>query len=298
MWLLDAALQFQPFMFRPSFVTTVIEPAATGNPGFVTTPVNWASHLMLHQLTFFNAVFATLQLLIAVGLFWLRTVKPALGLSIIWALSVWWFGESLGGILVGASPITGVPGAALLYALVAILVWPSPARPVGRLASVATAGPAGAAAAKLAWVTLWGTFAHYLLLPANRAPEAISQVLLQTDGQPGWLAAVMSGLSRAADHRGVEVSLVLALLCAGIALAIMAQPLIRPALALAASLGLLFCLAQGLGGILTGQGTDPSTGPLLILLSACYLPRLITAPQRDSPRPARRLEWALVHRSR
>ena len=35
-WLLDAALQFQPFMFRPLFVTSVIEPAAAGNPAFVT----------------------------------------------------------------------------------------------------------------------------------------------------------------------------------------------------------------------------------------------------------------------
>jgi len=281
MWLLDAALQYQPFMFRPSFVTTIIEPAATGNPGFVTTSVNWASHLMMHQLAFFNAVFASAQLLIAVGLFFRRTVKPALALSIIWALSVWWFGESLGGILVGMSPIAGVPGAALLYALIAILIWPSSPKTAGQLTSVAAAGPIGATAAKLAWVALWGTFAHYLLLPANRAPEAVTQVVSHTDGEPGWLAAAMNGLSRAADHRGVEISVVLAVLCAGAALAIMAQPLIRPALVLAATLGLLFCLAEGLGGILTGQGTDPGTGPLLILLTACYLPHRISPAAVD-----------------
>jgi hypothetical protein len=273
MWLLDAALQYQPFMFRPSFVTTVVEPAATGNPGFVTTSVNWASHLMLHQPAFSNAVVATIQLLIAVGLFFRRTVKPALALSIVWALSVWWFGESLGGILVGMSPIAGVPGAVLLYALIAILIRPASPKTAGQRASVATAGRIGATAAKLAWVALWGTFAHYLLLPANRAPAALSEALSHTDGEPGWLAATMSGLSRAADHRGVAVSVVLALLCVGIALAILAQPLVWPALVLAATLGMVFCLAQGLGGIFTGQGTDPSTGPLLILLSACYLPR-------------------------
>ena len=281
-WLLDAALQFQPFMFRPSFVTTVIEPAAAGNPGFVTTSVNWASQLMLHQAAFCNAVFATTQLLIAVGLFVRRTVKLALALSIIWALLVWWLGESLGGVLVGISPLAGLPGAVLIYALVAILVWPSQPTTAGQLTSVATAGPAGVTAAKLAWLALWGTFAHYLLLPANRAPEAISKVLSHTGAEPGWLAAIMSGLSRAADHRGVEISVVLALLCAGIALAILVQPLIWPALVLAATLGVLFSLAQGLGGIFTGQGTDPNTGPLLILLAACYLPRRTSLAVLDS----------------
>jgi hypothetical protein len=281
-WLLDAVLQYQPFMFRPSFVTAVIEPGVTGNPRFVTRSVQWASHLMLHHIVLFNAVFATTQLLIAVGLFWQRTVRPALGLSTVWALLVWWFGESFGGILVGASPLTGLPGAALLYAVVAILVWPIRSRPVGQLTSVATAGPAGATAAKLAWVALWGTFAEYLLLPDNRAPEAISQLLSHTDGQPGWLAAVMNGMSRAADHRGADISVVLALLCVGIALAMLARPLIWPALVLAATLGIVFCLAQGLGGIFTGQATDPSTGPLLILLTACYL------PHRASPDAIRR----------
>jgi hypothetical protein len=35
-WLLDAALQYQPVMFRSSFATMIIEPAAAGNPRFVT----------------------------------------------------------------------------------------------------------------------------------------------------------------------------------------------------------------------------------------------------------------------
>ncbi len=271
-WLLDAALQYQPFMFRPSFVTMIIEAAATGNPPFVTASVSWASHLMLHQVPVFNAAFATVQLLIAVGLFVRRAVKPALALSIVWALSVWWFGESFGGILIGSSPLAGMPGAALLYALIAVLVWPSSRKP-GQLTSVATAGPAGATAAKIVWIALWGGFAHYLLLPANRAPDAISQLFSHTDGQPGWITAVMTGLARATDHRGVEISVALAILCAGIALAVLAERLLRPALVLAAMSGLLFWIAEGLGGIFTGQGTDPSTGPLLILLAACYLPR-------------------------
>lgn len=272
-WLLDAALQYQPFMFRPSFVTTIIQPAASGSPGFVTATVDWASQLMLHQVALSNAVFATIQLLIAAGLFFRRTVRPALVLSIGWALSVWWLGESLGGILAGLSPLAGAPGAALLYALIAVLVWPSPSARCGQPLSVAAVGPGGAAAAKIAWLVLWGSFAHYLLLPASRAPGAVAQQLSDTDGQPGWLTAIMSGLARAAGHRGLEISVVLAVLCAGLALAILAEPLVRPALILVVALGMVFFVAQGLGGVLTGRGTDPGSGPLLILLAACYLPR-------------------------
>ena len=64
-WLLDAALQYQPFMFGPSFVAQVVEPAETGNPHWVTGPVTWASQMMLHHTAAFNAVFASIQLLIA-----------------------------------------------------------------------------------------------------------------------------------------------------------------------------------------------------------------------------------------
>ena len=41
---------------------------------------------------------------------------------------------------------------------------------------------------------------------------------------------------------------------------------------LACLLGLLFWVAEGFGGIATGQATDPNSGPLLILLAACFWP--------------------------
>lgn len=101
LWLLDAALQFQPYMFTGAFPREVIRPTAEGNPGWVHGPVEWSATLMAHHIVVLNAVFATVQLLIALGLFWHRTVKPALSASIVWALLVWWLGEGLGGILTG-----------------------------------------------------------------------------------------------------------------------------------------------------------------------------------------------------
>jgi hypothetical protein len=272
-WLVDAALQYQPFMFGPSFVTQTIEHAETGNPPWVTGPVTWASHVMLYHIAAFNAVFASIQLLIAAGLFFRRTVKLALAISIAWALFVWCFGESLGGILIGSTPLAGVPGAVLLYALIAVLLWPTTRTPAGPLTSPAAASPAGATGAALAWLVLWGSFAVCLLLPVNRAPDAISTLLSHTDGQPAWITASMNGLSRAADHRGLAISIVLAVACACVALAPLARPLLRPALTLAIALALLFWIAEGFGGIFTGQGTDPNSGPLLVLLAACFWPR-------------------------
>jgi hypothetical protein len=281
-WLLDAALQYQPFMFGPSFVTQTIEPAAVGNPHWVTSSVAWASQLMLHHIAAFNSVFASIQLLIAAGLFVRRTVKPALALSIGWAVSVWWLGESLGGILTGSSPLAGVPGAVLLYALIAVLLWPTAPRPASQLTSAA-ASPVGATASELAWLVLWGSLAGYLLLPANRAPDAISALLAHADGQPAWIAAIMNSLSRAADHHGLAISIVLAIACASVASASLTRPLLRPALILAIALALLFWIAEGFGGIFTGHGTDPNSGPLLILLAACFWPRCSRETRMNSP---------------
>ena len=91
--------------------------------------------------------------------------------------------------------------------------------------------------------------------------------------QPGWLVSMMNGLSGLAGQRGTEISLGLAVACALVAVGILAKPAIKPALIMAIVLALYFWLAEGLGGIFTGQGTDPNTGLLLILLAACYWPR-------------------------
>jgi hypothetical protein len=120
---------------------------------------------------------------------------------------------------------------------------------------------------------LWGSFAGYLLPPANRAPDAISALLSRANGQPGWVAAVMNGLSGAADHLGLAISIVLAIACAGVASGSLARQVLRPALILAIALGLLFWIAEGFGAVFTGHPTDPNSGLTLILLAACFWPR-------------------------
>jgi hypothetical protein len=69
------------------------------------------------------------QLALGAGLLFRRTARAALAGTIAWGLAVWWLGEGLGGILGSAtsSPLTGAPGAAVLYALLVLLAlafWP------------------------------------------------------------------------------------------------------------------------------------------------------------------------------
>ena len=124
-WLLDAALQFQPYMFSRGFVTQIIAPATAGNPTLIAAPIAWSARIMAQHIVPADTAFAVIQLAIAAGLFFRRTTKAALAASIAWAVMVWWFGEGLGGVLNGASPLAGLPGAVILYALIAVLLWPT-----------------------------------------------------------------------------------------------------------------------------------------------------------------------------
>jgi hypothetical protein len=268
-------------MFTPFFVTQGIKLSAAGSPSMVASSVDWAGQLMLQHVALYNALFATTQLLIGCGMLFRRTLRLALAGSIAWALAVWWFGESLGGIFTGASPLAGFPGAVVLYALIAVLLWPAGRTPDGQTqackpispASPATSGPLGGRWARLLWLVLWGSFAYSLLLPDNRAPDAIAQIFSTTDGQPAWMVSLMNGMSSLAAQRGTEISVVLATACALVAVGALVKPASKSALAMAVVLALFFWLAEGLGGIFTGEGTDPNTGLLLILLAVCYWPR-------------------------
>jgi hypothetical protein len=148
-WLLDAVLQCQSFMFTRACARMLAE-SAQGNPAVIAGPVTWSARLIDHHVVVLNAIFATTQLLLGLGIAWRPTVKIALGASVIWALAVWWLGEGLGLVLTGdASPVNGAPGAVILYALLAVLLWPARQDTSPLLALLAVAyWPARATAAR------------------------------------------------------------------------------------------------------------------------------------------------------
>ena len=281
-WLLDGVLQYQPSMFTSDF-PRMLAGTSSGNPAVVASPITWSATFIDHHLVVVNAVFATIQLALGLGIAWRPTVKLALGASVAWSLGVWWFGEGLGSVLTGnASPVNGAPGAVILYALLAVLLWPADRDP----AAPFVAGRAvGRGVARGLWLVLWASLAFFAVQPASRAPRAIGGMVSDmAAGQPGWLARIDQHAASALDHQGLAASIVLAVALAAVAVGpCLPARMARAAIVLAIVLAALIWLAEGLGGLFTGAGTDPNSAPLLALLAVAFWP---AAPNRIAPRPA------------
>jgi hypothetical protein len=265
-WLMDGALQLQPFMFRRSFVTQIIAPNEADQPGVIAAPIRLIAHLIEPRVALFNLLAVTIQVLIGIGLIYRPTVKPALLASFGWALGIWWFGEGLGGLFTGnASPLTGAPGAALLYVVAGLIAWP---RARSRTGTAGVGGILGERGARGAWALLWLGFAALWLLPANRADGAVHDAIANAPSGARWLTSIQATVAAPAAGHGLAIALAAAGLSATVALAVLFSRWAKPALLLATAIGLVcFVVGQGMGGILTGSGTDPGTGPLIILLA-------------------------------
>jgi hypothetical protein len=270
-WVLDGILQYQPSMFTKSFPGMLAE-SAHGNPAVMAGPITWSADLIDHHVVVLNAIFATVQLALGLGIAWRPTVRLALAASIAWSLAVWWLGEGFGGILAGtASPVNGAPGPVVLYAILAVLLWPADRDPdapsvAGRFI--------GRRSAQAVWLVLWGSLAAFALLPASRAPGTISDLLSGgADGAPAWLAWIDTRAASALNGHGLAASIVLAVLLALVAAAaFLPVPVLRAAVVLAIALAAALWLAQGMGELFTGMATDPESGPLLALLALSFWP--------------------------
>ena len=130
LWLLDAGLQFQSFMFHRSFVETYVLANANGQPAVLAWIINNIGHFIEPHIAAWNTLFALVQVAIGLGLLFRPTVRYALCLSFAWALGVWVLGEGLGMLLTGtASALTGAPGSVLIYAMLGLLAWPTDREP-------------------------------------------------------------------------------------------------------------------------------------------------------------------------
>lgn len=288
-WLADGALQLQPAMFGRAFVTGVLLPSANGNPGPLAAAIRALAYFVEPHIAVWNALFAITQLVIGVGLLVRRTVRPALIVSFLWSLLVWVFAEGLGGLLTGtASPLTGAPGAVLLYVLIGLWAWPKGA-PGASVGPADSAGwrPGRETGIRMSWAVLWVGDALLFLQPANLVPGALKAAVSQArTGQPAWLADALARVADLIGSHGTLLTLVLAALMAtvGIGLGLGWHESVLLGLAVLLALT-IWVFGEGLGGIFTGLGTDPNTGPLLVLLAfAQYQP---WARHHDMSRSAR-----------
>ncbi len=285
-WLLDGVLQFQGFMFTKGF-NQMLAGTAAGNPAVIAKPITWDANLVDHHMVLLNTIFATIQVLLGLGIAFRPTIRIALAASIAWSLGVWWFGEGLGGILNGgASPLNGAPGAVIIYALLAVLLWPAD-RPVA--APFTAARAVGGQVARALWAVLWLSLAYFALTPDNRAPQGVNGMIVgMNSGEPGWLAALMRGAASLTANQGLATSIVLAAAFVIIAVGVyLPRPAAKATLLLAIVVAaLIWVFAEAFGGILAGGATDPNSGPLLALLALTYWPLRTSRATTTSPAAA------------
>jgi hypothetical protein len=291
LWILDALLQAQPSMFTTAgMVDNVLLPAAQGQPAWIGIPMLWAVGIWARHPAAWNAVAVGLELLagclLLVGRRWPAWGRAGLALSIGWGLVVWYFGEGLGGLFSGSPTyLSGAPGAALLYALLAgaLLLPPS-----------VWAAPQWLRGYHIAIGALWGFGGLLQLAPLYWSPLGLASVAQSVAMMPQPL-----GLS-ALDER-VVASLASAPVLWNTLLSGM---LLVPALLLLAGRGgkILYLVAavwlivvwvvfQGVGMVFSQMATDPNTPLLwaLLLLPVWFAtrrrPAMLGARPAASPPP-------------
>ncbi len=271
LWTIDGLLQLQPRMFTQSLAVDVVANALMSLP----SPIYFGSlrlltGFFLPNLVLWNAGIAALQLAIGISLLVgpVAVRRLALATSVVWSMIVWVFGEGLGGVLTGTitggvfpgtpSVMNGFPGAALIYALVAIFIL----LPDGR------------------W-TLLGRFST-----VRDAPALLFLVFSAVQAAPLMWTGYGQASIFASNTDKVPAQLAASMLQPLTAFSI-AHPVPSNCLELGACLasayglwsgkreGYLFALGWlafiwvfplALGGALTGLATDPNTPPAIALL--------------------------------
>jgi hypothetical protein len=237
------------------------------------------------DLTLWNTLAGEIQVAIGLGLIiGGRALKPALLVSLPWALAVWWFGEGFGGLTSNTlpSPLMGAPGAVILYALIGLLLWPAD-RPAGR--SPAARGLLGERGALAAFSGLWLLCAALWLVNVNRAAGATHEMIkAMSEASPHWLASAQSSVNAHTAGHGTAIAVVLAALSIAVALAVWVPRLRWPALLVAIVISLAYWVfGQDIGGpFWVESATDVNAGPLFALLALCLLPVAERSPRAAS----------------
>ena len=273
LWLIDGMLQLQPYMFTQGFATKVIAPAAVGQPEWVAWPVHQAASVIGSHPVALDVLFALIQLALGIGFLWRRTARVAVVVSVVWAVGIWFVGEGLGGLAGGSSSmLMGAPGAAFLYAVLALAAWP---RSRGRLEAEDRPGAGGVAEwFPLAWAAIWLDLALLALLPANRSASTVSAQIDGAVGQvPSWLGSIDHWAANGVHAVGEPMVVFLAVVPASVGLLALGTPRQRT---IAAWFGIVLALVswvigQNFGFLASGTATDPNTGPLLALSGVALL---------------------------
>jgi len=222
-----------------------------------------------------------------VGLVQLRTASAG------WALVVWVAGEGMGGLTAGVSSVlTGYPGAALLYAIAAAVLFPR-RRPREDAAAAAEAGIMGQYS-RMLWLALWLGAAFFTALPQTGPGGLVFMLFTNEQEAPGPLRSLDAAeLGWLTVGHTTMLGIAVAVACLAVGFGVFLGAGFGAFLAalprLFLSLGVLIALAvwvavQNLGGILTGSAADVGAGPVLILLALAFWPAGARARSRRAGR--------------
>lgn len=283
---MDGLLQLQPGMFTMNMITGVIKPTVVGQPFLVAQLINWATSIVSPHLIFFNWLVAAVQLLIGVLLILDVTHPLVLFLALLWPALVWVFGEGLGQVLTGkALVMTGAPGAVALYGAIALIAWPF-RKPGPRQ------GLPSRKAALWVLVCLWVLGAMLQLQPTFLYKNGLSGAILGlASGQPRWLASSVRWAGHLVAIRGGDWSLGLAAWQATIAALLLARKKLGLVLSTITALA-FWWFGQAFGSMFTGMGTDPNSGPLIVLLA--FVLYQVDKPTEELEREPRRVRRSSV----
>jgi cytochrome oxidase Cu insertion factor (SCO1/SenC/PrrC family) len=308
LWLFDGLLQLQQNM-PLGLPSQAIQPGAATSPG-------WVQHLVGFGVTAWThhpaaAAVSAVWIQLGIGVFLLaaprgRWLRLAGLVSTGWALVVWVFGESLGGLFSpGVTVLFGAPGAALIYAIAGGLIalpdraWIGPR--LGRMITAASGAFLLGMAVLQAWPGrgFWegGTSAH----PGTLAGMVSN---MANTPQPHVLSSLVAWFASFDESHGwgVNLAVVLVLATSGLSLIWGRRRLIFPTLVALVVFGIADWVFIEDWGFWGGVGTDPNSMlPILLVAVVGYLamvrPVSAVAPTPSSleaGRPAGRGWWERI----
>jgi hypothetical protein len=286
-------------MFSREFYNGVLGMANMGLPGPVAHGDYHVAVILTAHPAVWNTGFASLQLLLGLGLLWRRTARVALICSIPWALGVWVIGEGFGGMFMpGTSLLTGAPGAALVYGLLAVMLLSTAADTTPRGGRI---GRAGLRVGAAGWVLIWTAGALLELEGVNHAAAVPgAQIANGNFAEPALFRLIDGEGGRLIGQHGYLFALVLGVLAVfigwGIFIPAWRRACLVSGIVVAVFVGIV---GQDLGAIFTGHGTDPGSGPVLILLAlALWRPHTRGSESKLEvavPNPTRETEVSPCH---